>query len=187
MPQRGCSAVSQRLRRRVPLLNLSHLKAGNAHNPKSSLLVRWLLFGELLPLSPPSVCAEELAYKPQTGWLVLGALWLYYIVNFGLVLTLTAFPWLVETVKYTEYIYTISRLQSGEGDTPSGQFSIFSCLNGYCDGDIGPFFPHIIKICFFTIWYLSDHRYLHLLMCLYFLHQINLIFFSASQHHILFL
>lgn len=101
----------------------------------------------LLPLSPPSVYPEELTFKPQTGWLVFGALWLYYIVNFGTLLT--AFPWLFETLKYTYYIDTISRLQSGESDTPSGRVSIFLHLNGYCEGNIGPLFLPVITLCHF--------------------------------------
>lgn len=133
----------------------------------------------------PSV--QRNAYKPQTGWLVLGALWLYYIVNFGTVLTLTAFPWLIETLKYTYYIYTISRLQSGESDTPSGHFSIFPCLNGYCEGIIGPPFHLSLKYVslqsdIFLI--LSHHRYLQL--CLSVVHIRSISFsslsFSSSKH-----
>lgn len=142
----------------------------------------------LLPLSPLSVCPEELTFKPQTGWLVFGALWLYYIVNFGTLLTLTAFPWLIETLKYTYYIYTISRLQSGESDTPSGRVSIFSCLNGYCEGNIGP--PFYLSVKYVSLQsdiylMLSHHRYLHLLTCLSVV-QIKAIISAALSPHVSF-
>lgn len=173
-----------------PPLNLSHLKAGNAHSPKSSLLVRWLLSRET-PLCL-SVCAEKLAYKPQTGWLVLGALWLYYIVNFGTVLTLTAFPWLVETLKYTYYICTIFRLESGESYSLRALLHFFVLewlLWGKCRASFSP----VIKICFFTTWSLSDitlsRIFTSVNTCLCCPYQISLIpsqlhsiTFSSSMH-----
>lgn len=104
---RGCCTPSQRLRAQSVPFTEATWKEELATVQNS---VAWHLDRSPEGLStssfpsPPRVCAEELMRRPQADWLVLRALWLCYIVNFG---TATAFPWLVETPKHRSIVWTI--------------------------------------------------------------------------------
>lgn len=136
MPQRGCSAVSQRLRWRAPLTE--------AIWSLGMPTIRTALLRD----SSLSHLRLSVQRNSQTDWLVRRALWLYYIVNFGTALTLTVFPWLVEPQNiHLLYLHNF-RLQSGEPDTPSGHLSIFVSWKGYCKGNIHPHLHPSLKYIF---------------------------------------
>lgn len=90
----------------------------------------------LLPLSLSPLSVQR---NSQTGWLVRRALWLYYIVNFGTALTLTAFPWLIEPLKRTPIIFTqFLGFKVGSQILPQGTSSIFLNWKGYCERNNPP-------------------------------------------------